>query len=330
MVQDNKKETRREISILEVLFMTLVVLFATVAILSVGSFIIMKETPAIPTISYTIMPTEGSKPYLETFSYNANATTSGRDFSHSFNLGNMSLSGGVSEYIEFEVPLGHPENSSEHKLCLSWVNLNVTVNGISVYSHDVNVNKTVEYSGQREAYIGFNFTLNNNTYGDTVFTLTDNFFIYSSGYVVDGIFGSITNYTGLYFNESVQHPNSIDIGLPWQYDYKTVNITNLLFEYQKANMCDMFSSKMVNFSLVWNSTAPIYLTYNGTTEQGYNGTFARIIPHLNLGEGINMFSAMNISPTSVRSILPISGFEFPNGYKVTFRLADVHTVNEVI
>lgn len=185
-------------------------------------------------------------------------TIHGTAFSYTFNLGTIGLTGSSYRYLEFQVPLGgFHKSSTEYGLNIGWVNLHVTVNGNIVYNCNVNINQTAIYKSItcKEAYVGFNFILNNNTYGITKFTLTANYNYGLDSYCVHGNFASITGYKGVYFNEGFQPASAVNIGYNWYYNTEQVNISNLL------------TSKMVKFSLVWNSTVPICLTYNGTTKK---------------------------------------------------------------
>lgn len=287
------------------------------AVIAISVFVILmlifslstSNTVSVPSETYTFTPVQGPEPYYETFFYEANTSIAGTTFSHSFNLEDIALSGSNSRFIEFEVPLGGISiNSTKYELSLAWVNLNVTVNGMEMYNHNVNVNKSAIYSSStsKEAYVGFNFMVKNNSYGDTIFTLTEHFNYSSNGYIIDGLMGSITNcYSGVYFNEGVHWVCSINIGNVWYYNVEQASISHLL------------TSKIVKFSLVWNSTVPICLTYNGTTENGSSGVFSNIIPTL------NSISITNIFSTTVMNIFPVSQFKAPDGYTVTFRLTDV-------
>ena len=300
-----------------------IIVFAAIAI---SLFVIMMIFLPLPssnntnitstTTTYTFTPVQGPEPVEETFFYQVNTTTLGTSFSHDFNLGNICLSGSNSRFIEFEVPLGGISiNSTNYELSLSWVNLNVTVNGMEMYNHNVNVNKSVIYSSptSKEAYVGFNFVVKNNTYGDTIFTLTEHFNYSSNGYIIDGLMGSITNcYSGVYFNENVHWACSINIGNIWYYNDGCINILNLL------------SEKVTEFSLTWNSTTSIYLSYNGTTENGSSGSFKNIKPGpFDSTLGSDPFCFTNV----ITNIIPAFQFKVPSNYTVTINLINIKYAN---
>jgi hypothetical protein len=284
------------VMLLGVFIIALALVMPTFAILNVSN-------SNISNITDSFSPVQGPQAHCETFFDNMYTTIHGTAFSYTFNLGTIGLTGSSYRYLEFQVPLGgFHKSSTEYGLNIGWVNLHVTVNGNIVYNCNVNINQTAIYKSItcKEAYVGFNFILNNNTYGITKFTLTANYNYGLDSYCVHGNFASITGYKGVYFNEGFQPASAVNIGYNWYYNTEQVNISNLL------------TSKMVKFSLVWNSTVPICLTYNGTTKKGSSGIFANSLP----------------TSTSITGILPVSQFKAPNGYTVTFSLTDVEIQGE--
>jgi hypothetical protein len=283
------------VMLLGVFIIALALVMPTFAILNVSS-------SNVTNITDSFSPVQGSQAQCETFFYSVDTAISGTAFSHSFNLGTIGLTGSLYRYLEFQVPLGgFAKSPTEYGLNIEWVNLHVTVNGNTVYNCKININQTATYRSEtcKAAYVGFDFILKNDTYGSTIFTLTVNY-NGSDAYIVHGNFASIKGYIGVYFNEGFQPASAVNIGSNWYYNTEQVNISNLL------------TSKMVKFSLVWNSTVPICLTYNGTTKKGSSGIFANSLP----------------TSTLITGILPVSQFKAPNGYTVTFSLTDVEIQGE--